>query len=222
MCQKEAVYNGILNIKMKHLAFILCIFLLVSCGKERTVKGRVYNPVTGSGIAGIEVQVRKGKTCLSYDGCGSKLLESTTTDANGYYAMRYRDKGGQYLLFKHDIDDFYRMNSNIPGISGNQEYDLLLVTKGYLQETITNINCFDSNDELSITSMYHKSLPDLTLQAINPAIYSGCFNQTYSNSYVPMGWYVWKGTVTKNNISTPFADSIYVPEGDSVQWNIEY
>ncbi len=206
---------------MKYLAFIFGIFLVVSCGKNRTVKGRVYNPVNGNGISGIEVQVRKGKSCLSYDGCGSKLLESTTTDANGYYSMEYKDKGSQYLLFKHDIDAYYRINSNIPGISGNQEYDLLLVTKGYEQYSVINTNCFDSNDQLTITQRYHKSLPDLNLLT-GLEVYLGCINQTYSNSYVPMGWYVWKGTVTKNNITTPFSDSIYVPEGGSVQWNIEY
>ena len=189
--------------------------------KEKNRHGRVYNPVNNKGIPNIEVQVRKGKACLSYDGCGSKLLESTTTDSDGYYSMEYRDNGEQYLLFKHDIDAFYRVNSNIPGISGNQEYDLLLVTKGYEQYSVINTNCFDSNDKLTITQRYHKSLPDLSLLN-GAAIYPGCMNQTYSNSYVPMGWYVWKGTVTKNNITTPFADSIYVPEGGSVQWNIEY
>ncbi|HIP35540.1 MAG TPA: carboxypeptidase regulatory-like domain-containing protein [Crocinitomix sp.] len=193
---------------------------MVSCGKKRTVHGRVYNPVTGNGIAGMGVYVMKDKTCLSYDGCADKAIESTTTDANGYYLMQYRDKGGLSLLFDNDIDAFYRMNSNIPGISGNQEYDLLLVTKGYLQKTITNLSCFDANDKLTITSAYHKSIPELSSTTM--AIYEGCMNQTYSNSYVPMGWRVWKGIVTKNSITTPFADSIYVPEGGSVQWSIEY
>ena len=113
------------------------------------------------------------------------------------------------------------MNSNIPGISGNQEYNLLLVTKGYLQMSIKNINCFDANDKLTITNAYHKSLPNLNL-LIDTAIYEGCFSQTYNANLVPMGWRVWKGTVTRNGITTPFADSIYVPEGGSVQWNIEY
>jgi len=206
---------------MKYITFIFSILLMVSCGKQRVVKGRVYNPVTGNGISGIEVQVRKGKSCISYDGCGSKLLESTTTDANGNYSMQYRDKDDQYLLFKHNIDDFYRINSNIPGISGNQEYDLLLVTKGYEQYSIINTSCFDINDKLTITERYHKSIPSLILLN-GDAVYSGCMNQTYPNTLVPMGWYVWKGSVTKNNITTPFSDSIYVPEGGSVQWSIEY
>ena len=205
---------------MKHLAYFTFILLLASCGKKYTATGRVYNPVNGNGIVGLEVQIRKGKACLNYDGCGSKLLESTTTDANGYYSITYRDRGGQYLLFKNDLDEYHRINSNIPGVSGNQEYDLLLVTKGYMQKTIANINCFDANDQLTITSAYHKSITELNSSSI--AIYPGCMNQTYSNSYVPMGWYVWKGTVTKNNITTPFADSVYVPEGGSVQWVIEY
>lgn len=37
-----------------------------------------------------------------------------------------------------------------------------------------------------------------------------------------MGWKYIEGTVTKNNITTPFIDSVYVPEGGSVVWNIEW
>jgi len=205
---------------MKHLAYFTFILLLASCGKKYTATGRVYNPVNGNGIVGLEVQIRKGKACLNYDGCGSKLLESTTTDANGYYSITYRDRGGQYLLFKNDIDEYHRINSNIPGVSGNQVYDLLLVAKGYMQHTITNTNCFDANDNLTITSRVHKSLPEF--YTVQNAVYNGCFNQTFSNSYVVMGWHVYKGTVTKNNITVPFADSVYVPEGGSVQWVMDY
>jgi len=205
---------------MKNLAYLTFILLLSACGKKYTATGRVYNPVNGKGIAGLEVQVRKGKACLGYDGCGSKLLESTTTDANGYYSINYRDKGSQYLLFKNDLDEYYRLNSNIPGVSGNQEYDLLLVTEGYLQRTITNTSCFNANDSFVRTSYTHEYITELN--SYGTVTYSGCMNQTYSNNSVPMGWYVWKGTVTKNNITTPFADSVYVPEGGSVQWNIEY
>lgn len=200
---------------MKYFAFVISIFLLFSCGKKHTVTGRVYNPVTGEGIPGISVYLMKDKACLSYVGCGEKAIESTTTDSDGYYSMRYRDKGGLNLLFDHDINDYHRMNSNIPGISGNEEYDLLLVTKGYLQRTITNINCFDSNDKLTITERYHKSLPDF--YSIQNAIYKGCMNQTYSNNKTVLGWHVWKGTVTKNNLATPFADGVYVLEGGSVE-----
>ena len=120
----------------------------------------------------------------------------------------------------YDENKYHSVNSKVVGVSGNKVYDLLLVTKGYLQKTITNINCFDANDKLTITSKVHKSLP--TYYTSQSAVYNGCMNQTFSNSYVVMGWHVWKGTVTKNNITTPFADSVYVPEGGSVQWNIEY
>ncbi len=214
---------------MKYLIFIFALFFVFSCGKKRTISGRVYNPITGNGIEGVIIAEFREKFCLSYDGCPDKALETATTDANGYYSMPYRDKKkGQYILFNYGVDDnYYRIrttshldNSNRRFISGNQEYDLLLVTEGYLQRTITNTSCFDANDQLTITSAYHKSIPELNSSTV--AIYPGCMNQTYSNSSVPMGWYVWKGTVTKNNITTPFADSVYVPEGGSVQWNIEY
>ena len=79
MCQKEAVYNGILNIKMKYLTLIFILLLLVSCGKKRTVHGRIYNPVNNKGIAGVNVYLMKEKICLGY-GCDDKVIESTTTE----------------------------------------------------------------------------------------------------------------------------------------------
>jgi len=206
---------------MKNLAYLTFILLLSACGKKYTATGRVYNPVNGKGIAGLEVQIRKSKACLGYDGCGSKLLETTTTDANGFYAIGYRQRAsGQYLLFKNDLNEYDRLNSNIPGLSGNQVYDLLLVSQGYMQLSITNVNCFDNNDQLIITRQFHRSIPEFNNN--NISTYDGCFDQSYGNTYTAMGWWIKEGTVTKNNITIPFADSVYVPEGGSVQWNIEY
>jgi len=214
---------------MKYLIFIFALFFVFSCGKKRTISGRVYNPITGNGIEGVVIAEFREKFCLSYDGCPDKALETATTDANGYYSMPYRDKKkGQYILFNYGVDDnYYRIrttshldNSNRRFISGNQVYDLLLATKGYMQLSITNVNCFDNNDKLTITNLYHKSIPELINSGVSE--YNDCFNQTFNNSFVAMGWWIALGTVTKNNITTPFADSVYVPEGGSVQWNIEY
>ena len=102
---------------MKNLIYFTFILLLASCGKKYTATGRVYNPVNGNGIVGLEVQIRKGKACLNYDGCGSKLLESTTTDANGYYSITYRDRGGQYLLFKNECRNHQHKSNALGGRS---------------------------------------------------------------------------------------------------------
>ena len=77
---------------MKYLIFIFALFFVFSCGKKRTISGRVYNPITGNGIEGVVIAEFREKFCLSYDGCPDKALETATTDANGYYSMPYRDK----------------------------------------------------------------------------------------------------------------------------------
>lgn len=41
---------------MKQINLIfLAVLFLTACGKRTTINGRVYNPVTNEGIAGIEV-----------------------------------------------------------------------------------------------------------------------------------------------------------------------
>ena len=65
---------------MKNFLLLYFLFLLLSaCGKKTTVKGRVYNPVTGEGI---KVIVIKPKISLGYDGAGSKTVFETMTDEN--------------------------------------------------------------------------------------------------------------------------------------------
>ncbi len=76
---------------MKKLYFIATYIISTSCTKFAKyvyVDGRVYNPITGEGIPNIPIRLYRN-TIDSKDplGIGSKTLETTTTDANGYYKV---------------------------------------------------------------------------------------------------------------------------------------
>ena len=81
---------------MKNLFYILVLILgISSCAKNKTIKGRVYNPLTNIGIGDVEVQSRrKLMFCLRYDGCTPKRIDATNTDADGYFVLKYRNGKG--------------------------------------------------------------------------------------------------------------------------------
>ena len=212
--------------KMKKILYIFTLTLLFSsCLKNKTVIGRVYNPLTNKGVEGIRVVLLRPKHCLGI-GCGTKQIDVTTTDANGNYALNHSDGNGHHIRFVNDNkNDFTALNSNESSLNGNTEYDYLIVSHGYLQKHRTNTNCFDSEDKLNITHYYHelKQFSDNSeYDSYGSSTYDGCFDKTYNNNHTVMGWRYYEGTVTKNNITTPFIDSVYVPEGGSVVWNIEW
>jgi hypothetical protein len=112
----------------KLILFTLTIFILIACGKEKTITGRVYNPVTGEAISNMEVRLLRGKTGTrgSVDGSGKKLLETTTTDANGNYSFTYKQRSskGYFLSFIYDYDAYYdNITTGTPGINDVSVYD---------------------------------------------------------------------------------------------------
>ena len=65
---------------------------MLSCGKDHTITGRVFNPVNDEGIANIKIIVSKEKINpipFSWDGAGAATEATTTTDANGNYLLNF-------------------------------------------------------------------------------------------------------------------------------------
>jgi hypothetical protein len=196
--------------------------ICVSCGKKTTVAGRVYNPVTGEGVENIDVVLSRTNASLSSSGGGTTELERLTTDATGNYSFEYRDGGRvKRLRFVFDDDFYYPVNTFELPLNGKQSHDLQLVPTGGFQRNFENVNCFDSNDVLLVSNRTHRSLPDY-YNGNMPATYNGCFQFQTSIANVPMGWHVWTGTITRNGITEPWADSIYVQPGELNVWNIHY
>lgn len=122
---------------------ILLSLLLFSCGKKTAITGRIINPVPGS-----------------MEGTGGKLIETTTTDSEGYYVIDIR-KSSSRNYYLSVIYDTKKCTSNkstsveIASKTKNQSFDFSLIPYGYLKEKINNVTCFDDSDLLSIKRLYN-------------------------------------------------------------------
>ena len=71
---------------MKFVVFYTLVFSsLCACtkfGKNVTIEGRVMNPITGEGIAGIELELLRTTTGLPG---GYKSVKSTNSNSDGSY-----------------------------------------------------------------------------------------------------------------------------------------
>ena len=80
---------------MKNHLLILSFLLLLSCGKKTTMKGRIVNPVTNTGIACIKViETKPKKNTVPSDYKSILKLES------GIYFLYYQANQGHKLTKK--------------------------------------------------------------------------------------------------------------------------
>lgn len=204
---------------------IFCL-LLAACKKEVTVTGRVYNPITNEGIPGIKVSLVRQKAGVpgAMEGGGSTPLISVLTDAQGYFSITEKLKKTKTYDFRFIFseDKYYPVEGYPYNVSYNddhKEINLPLVPKGKLTVNINNISCQGPGDVLQLQRA-HSPLPSYYTDIVSTI--NGCAHYPGSSESVPMGWHIFKGTVTKNNVSTPYLDSVYVAPGGSSTMNINY
>jgi hypothetical protein len=200
------------------------VLLLFSCGKQVTVKGRIYNPVTNLGIKDVEVIIGREKIGVPFstDGTGGKILEQTTSDAEGNYSAQFRQKRSRayYLGFKFDHEKYFNITSENQDVSdGGKTIDLPLVPASYIKFHIKNENCFDSNDKIFITL-----LDDFGQYSIsNGWGYDGCSEYTDDKfNRIISGNLYFHWVVTKNNVSNHYYDTIYLVSFENKYYEILY
>lgn len=217
---------------MKLLIYVLALTTVVfSCSKKKTMKtimGRVYNPITNLAIQDIEVVITDNTLCSDLYGCGGfNHLATSNSDSNGNYELEY-EEGNIRAVSPYRATN-YRPTTPIVLIENDSEIDILLVPISSLQIKIKNVNCFNDQDRLTITRTYNETvryIDDLPADSFYDYdfeySFSGCMNQTLNKQDVLMGWRFYEGTVRKNGITTPFFDSVYVPENEEKYWILEY
>jgi hypothetical protein len=213
---------------VKKVMFMVFMVLIgFGCKKKITINGRVYNPLTNEGFSHVKVFTTKDKFCLGYSGCGGKTLKETVTDEDGYYSITYRGQG-KHLVF-NCISNEGNYFCNYIGsqgasieLTGQTHYDLTVLNLGYLQKHYHNVNCYDSTDRLVITHRWHELSSVYDAYFPSGAYLEGCLDKYSSLSEVAMGWHYHEGYVERNGATIPFIDSVYVPIGDTVVWDIEY
>lgn len=209
------------------IVFLISIGSCTKFGKNITIKGRVENPITNKSIPGIKVRLIKSEN-LQYYG-GYKTIKETTTDANGHFELSAGRIGSVWIVIDYNYKDYYDLGWDYDGKYYSQlkvekgevmHVDYHLVPYAKLQINIKDTACFNQNDELSIFRT--QSIPGFYDNVPNPAVYTGCVDQEGNMNKDPMGWYKYKGTVTKNGVETQVEDSIYLEAHGTKIWNIFY
>jgi len=211
---------------MKKLLCLLIIpVLLISCNKKYHVIGRVYNPVTGEGLANVKVEFFKSNVGLS---TGYSEVASTLTDGNGNYDLEYKGKAENVKLeldaSLYQLGNYYEGNyQTVRGLEPKktQQIDWHAVPYGKLKLNIHNNSCENPQDKIVIDRKYRH---DPNNSIYTPITLLGCHNEDGTpSSNIPMGYYDITWTVTKTSTGTnTFTGQVFVPAGGVGEITINY
>lgn len=219
---------------MRVLFYISLIGILffgcTKAGKNISVRGRVYNPVTNEGIPNIEIRLLKDEGVPSLSG-GSEAVKTVYTDANGYYELDHVSISSRYVGCFLDNNQYYRIGWIYEGENigkhttfvnkGKYTYlDYQVVPYGKIKANVNNISCEGSTDVININVKYLTNPGD---QIFQPGTYYGCVNLSSTPTEIPMGYYEYTWSVTKTSTGTnTFTQEVFVPTGGIGEITIDY
>ncbi|AEA43635.1 hypothetical protein [Fluviicola taffensis] len=203
----------------------LFIFLLSTCtkfGKNVYVDGRVYNPITGEGIPNIPIRLYRSKLDSKDPlGTDSKTLQTTTTDANGYYKMEHLSTPFNHVWIRLNNLDYYPIGWVGFGHTGSElvkkgkrnHLDYEMVPYGNYKIVVNNINCQGANDTIIIRRTNQVG----SFLAIDWVL-TGCGGYNSSFSQAPMGTVYTHYTVIRNGVSNEYDVNFEIlPNQDNIQ-----
>ena len=211
-----------------YIVLIFVCLLLHSCGKKTTMKGRIVNPVTNTGIASIKVIVTKPKKCLGYDGCGSKTIYETVSDENGYFLIekRFRKSKTYTIEYKFDENKYRLFNKQVSPAGSDYNgavFEFQLISLSYFRQKIKNINCVNNADHLELYASDDFGIWNpasvFTLNGCAESDYPGEFNGYYQ---IESGFKYFHWIVTKNSVVTHHYDTIFSPPFQEINHEILY
>jgi hypothetical protein len=204
------------------------LFIVLSgCRKKEVsvrVVGTVKNSVLNQGVSNAEVklyvkEIQGGSFSNSF-----KVLHTTTTDANGYYAFEFPHH--TVIEYKLQVEnDLYFEYSQIINpddwsLTALNTQDIDLLPKSVIRLRVKNLSPQTPIDNVVV-------VPDNVncSQCFNPGLLS--LNGTQVDSLfvgTTLGMIYWKYTyvVTKNSITYNYKDSVYCSAGDTASVTIFY
>ncbi len=207
---------------MKNYIYLFVIlFLLISCNKKQEIRITALNPANGEPWPGLHYSITQEKTGAFSE--NYKVIHEGFLDANGKAVAQVKMKNASYRI---DIEDpgntCYENEVQYTFAKNDTNFDFVfeLVPCGKLQINIQNTNCQGVSDTLSIYRTH--SISDYYSNVPNPAIYTGCISIIGNLNNSPMGLYTYNGFAIHGGVSTPISDSIYLNEGETKIWNINY
>lgn len=228
---------------MKKILYIFLVSILIfSCtkgGGNIYIEGRVFNPVTGDGIKGIEIDLLRNKFggAVGAQSGGVKLCELVYTDENGHFEIKHT--GGlqsYYVQALPNAEDYYGIgwinistkNKTYPIGGGsftvkkgkNMHADFRAVPYGYIKLNINNINCQGAGDHFVLYS--EGTQVDINKNGLM-IDETGCYQYNeVGYSKIPMGGRYYRWEVTRNGITTTFRDTAYFAEDEYKTYTIDY
>jgi hypothetical protein len=220
---------------MKNVVYLVIFsYVFATCtkpGKNVTVKGRVYNPITGKGYEGSELRLLRSEF-LKLPG-GYKDVKRASTNENGEYEisklsvfrldLSARVNGYVYDLGWY-VDGEYKNNGSgfFPVKKGKiMNVDYHAVPYGCLITNIKNINCEGSSDSMIFRSK------SIEIEDDFPSLYSlpkiGCYelNNTMCDKFI-MGKHVYEIKVFRNSGVTIKYDTIFIKNEENTIYNMHY
>ena len=205
--------------------------LVTSCtkdGKNITVQGRVYNPLTGEGISDCEI--RLVKESLELPG-GNKTVLTVYPDANGYFELNHTSISARYVGCFFDNEKYAEIgwvrDGQDTGVElepvkrGKFTYlDCQALTYGELKINIYNVNCEGATDHIFLERNYRHYF---NYHPYSHVDLFDCYGAEGIPTKVLMGYYDLKWTVTKPSTGTQvFTAEVFVPENGIGEYTINY
>jgi hypothetical protein len=215
---------------MKNLFYISLILLLLSCTKGKGniyAEGRVYNPISGQGISGIEVRLmRTNNPTLAYEGTGLEQKELVVTDGNGNFVIEHIGNlfGTYELRVKDPSGDFKEIGWDETGTENREikpkeeVYDnYMMIPYGNLSLHTENVNCQGPDDSL------HRELTYLFQNETynNDVFWLGCQNGQGISKW-PIGDYRYDWYVIRGGVRTDSSTSFTIVEGQTTHVEVFY
>ena len=205
--------------------YLLISLFLFSCTKKETLRVSVKNIVTGEPVANMNINVYEVfNVSDGVSGTKTELFQSGETNSEGVLFLtekfnknrRYTVKVGKFS------EEVCYINKSSYTWSVGEATDLAFeyAPCGYLRFRYVNTSCFDENDHIEVYR--YTNLPDYVGFMIN-AEYEGCTDYEMSNFVeVPMGWWFFEWSVTKNGLTENFSDSVFIEAGDYEYYELQY
>lgn len=207
---------------MRFLLINLISILLVSCGKERSIRIKAINAATGQPYAGLEYRIASSRTAA--DGEKYRTEESGVLDTNGEAVVTIKQKKGRTYsvrvvepantCYNKEITQYFDSPYDVDGT-----FTFEFAKCAYLTISVNNINCQGSLDRI-LFDLQPIYIPNY--DNIIPTEKFGCYSNTFIESQVPSGQWEATWEVTRNGITT-YHDSIFViNENDHYNFAINY
>ncbi len=212
---------------------IAALLLLGGCtkdGKNITVRGRVYNPVTGEGISDCEIRLLKTTSGSPGTSGGYKTVATIVPDAEGYYELNHTSIFGRYVGCFLDENEYEHAGWIKDGVligatkekvklGSITDLDYTAIKLGQLLVNFDNINCEGASDEMQFRFKTHLE----TEYSFWSPVLSGCYSFTASSpGKVPMGYRYYETKVVRSSGTYYVYDTVYIPETGVAQIDIHY